>query len=106
VTKVEAGREGCWLAVLVHSVGWTIGTSATQAGLAPPPSTVCSGRPLPDIAIETRLNCHILGRDALSDFFIARAMPALADLFRATAQRGFRIVYELCLRLWAKGALS
>jgi len=101
VTKVEAGREGCWLALLVHSVGWTIGTSATQAGLAsatPPLSVVCSGRPLSDIAIETRLNCHILGRDALSDFFIARAMPVLADLFRAAAQRGFRIVYELCLR--------
>jgi hypothetical protein len=44
------------------------------------------------LQIETRLNCHILGRDALSDFFIARAMPVLADLFPAAAQRGFRIV--------------
>ena len=37
----------------VHSVGCATGTSATQAGLAsatPPSSTVCSGRPLSDIA--------------------------------------------------------
>ncbi|MFZ2159610.1 MAG: hypothetical protein WAV72_26295 [Bradyrhizobium sp.] len=50
------------------------------------------------LQIEIRLNCHVLGRDALSDFFIARAMPELADLFLVASQRGFRIVHELCAR--------
>ena len=48
--------------------------------------------------IEIRLNCHVLGRCAPYDFILARAMPVLAALFPATAKRGFRNIYELCLR--------
>jgi hypothetical protein len=44
------------------------------------------------LQIEIRLNCHILGRDTLSDFHFARPMPELAALFPATAQDGFQIV--------------
>jgi hypothetical protein len=42
------------------------------------------------LQIEIRLNCHILGRNALSDFHFANLMPVLAVLFRAVAQRGFQ----------------
>jgi hypothetical protein len=37
---------------------------------------------------------------------IARAMPVLPDSFRAVAQRGFHIIYELCLGLKRKPAVS
>jgi hypothetical protein len=50
-----------------HFAAVTICTSATQGGLASasmPSSIVCPARSVPDIVIEIRLNCHILGRSA------------------------------------------
>lgn len=52
--------------------------------------------------IETRLNCHVLGRRALCDFIIARSMPVLRALFLRAAQRGFRTIWNLAQRTFGR----
>ena len=58
------------------------------------------------LQIEIRLNCYVLGRDACSDFLIARAMPVRAALFPQFSQRGFRNIYELWLGSGAAEAVT
>jgi hypothetical protein len=76
--NVELGRDRDWLEDGEEGAGPAIGTSAVQAGFASdatPSSAGGSDRSLSDIAIESLLNCHILGRNFPCDLIFARVMP-------------------------------
>jgi hypothetical protein len=83
VTKIELGRDSCWLEARGDRADWTIGTSATQAGPASalaPSSAVCSGRPLLDIANRNPAETVAFWDVARPfEFIIASVVPVLGS---------------------------